>query len=70
MGASKKVLAALVLTVLVLAGGVFGLRSWLGTDGTEGDDQRAAGERVVPSLVGSEMCIRVRSGRRLRCRRR
>ncbi len=34
MGASKKVLAALVLTVLVLAGGVFGLRSWLGTDGT------------------------------------
>ncbi|MCX6408023.1 MAG: hypothetical protein NTV28_13990 [Propionibacteriales bacterium] len=49
MSASKKVLTALVLTVLVLAGGVFGLRSWLGTDTTEGGDQRAAGERVMPT---------------------
>ena len=44
MTGARKVLPWLVVTVLVLAGGVFGLRSWVGTEGSD--------ERVAPNTVG------------------
>jgi len=51
MSGARKVLPWLVLTVLVLAGGIFGLRSWVGTDAAS-DDSASPGvvsESVAPT---------------------
>lgn len=55
MSGARKVLPWLVLTVLVLAGGIFGLRSWVGTDAAS-DDSASPGvvsESVVPTPSAS-----------------
>lgn len=55
MSGARKVLPWLVLTVLVLAGGIFGLRSWVGTDAAS-DDSASPGvvsESVAPTPSAS-----------------
>lgn len=54
MSGARKVLPWLVLTVLVLAGGVFGIRSWVGTEpASEDAASQVVGGSVTPSPSAS-----------------